>query len=237
MEVKILADAETLAKAVAEAWMQRATQHQATRPWSVALSGGSTPRALFLLLAKEPYCAKIPWERLIAFFGDERSVPPDHDDANVRMARQTLLDHVPMPYHRMPADTGGAKGYAALLEKHLPLNEEGVPVFDLVLLGIGEDGHTASLFPGTEALTETERWVVMNDVPQLDTQRMTLTFPVINAAREVWVLASGKSKQKVVDGVFQSSEAAAAYPITSVDPKQGNLVWWLDRDATTTENR
>ena len=147
---------------------------------SIAVSGGSTPRRLFEILAAE-FREAIPWDRLRVFQVDERCVPPDHEQSNWRMLKETLLDKLPeVRGLRMQAERpGGAAGYETLIRQALGTK----PVFDVVLLGLGADGHTASLFPGTEALHEKERWVVENRVPQLNTTRVTLTFPIVNAAR------------------------------------------------------
>lgn len=173
-------------------------------PFTIALSGGSTPKALYRSLAQSPL---IDWKKVELFFGDERPVPPDHADSNYRMVKEALLDHVKVQAHRMPADTGDAAAYARLLPA----------VFDLVLLGIGQDGHTASLFPGGSALEETEARVVMNDAPQ----RMTITLPVINAAKRVWILA-GPEKAHIV---AQTRDVPGPLPIQRVRPA-GELVWW-----------
>src|SRR5205085_3455500 len=124
--------------------------------------------------------------------------PPEHPDSNYGMAKRALLDHVPVTAHRMVAEHGDAEGYARLLGERIARRRDGAPVLDVVLLGMGDDGHTASLFPGTAALTERTRWVVMNDVPQLKTRRMTLTYPVLNAAEHVWMLIAGAGKRERV---------------------------------------
>lgn len=156
-------------------------------PKYVALSGGRTPRPFFRLLAAD-YRNAIPWDRLQLFQVDERCVPPEHEDSNWRSINELILQRVPeATAHRMRAEAPeGADEYDQLVDALVPKNEAGVPVFDLVVLGIGPDGHTASLFPGTAALNETERFVVRNVVPQLKTERVTLTFPVLNAARHRW---------------------------------------------------
>jgi 6-phosphogluconolactonase len=164
----------------------------------IAVSGGRTPREFFTLLATE-LRNEIPWHRITWFQVDERCVPPDHADSNWRQFRETILNAVPEARaHRMRAeDQDAAAAYEAHLRATLPLNTEGVPVFDIVLLGLGADGHTASLFPGTQALDETERAVVRNSVPQLNTERITLTYPVLNAARHRWFILRGADRREV----------------------------------------
>lgn len=164
----------------------------------IALSGGRTPREFFALLATE-YRSRIPWDRVEFLQVDERCVPPDHDDSNWKQIQETILDLVPEAQaHRVRAEhPHGAEGYETLIRAALPSNEDGVPVFDLVLLGLGPDGHTASLFPGTAALDETQRAVVRNTVPQLDTHRVTLTFPVLNAARHRWFILRGADRRDI----------------------------------------
>lgn len=184
-------------------------------PVSIALSGGSTPKALYESLALSPL---IDWKKVELFFGDERPVPPDHADSNYRMVKQALLDHVKVVAHRMPADTGDAAAYEQLLRTRL----KGQPL-DLVLLGIGNDGHTASLFPGGSAVGETQRWVVMNDTPQ----RMSMTLPLINAAKRVWILA-GADKAGIV---ARTRGLAGPLPIQQVRPA-GELVWWTVSDIS-----
>ncbi len=178
-------------------------------PFTIALSGGSTPKALYRALALSPL---IDWKKVELFFGDERPVPPDHADANFKMVKDALLDHVKVQAHRMPADTGDAAAYEQLLRARL---KDGI--FDLVLLGLGNDGHTASLFPGGSAVDETQRWVVMNDAPA----RMSITLPVINAAKRVWVLV-GADK---ADIVARTAGVPGPLPIQRVAPA-GELVWW-----------
>lgn len=197
-------------------------------PLSIALSGGSTPKLLYETLAAAPFGDRIPWSRVELFFGDERSVSPDHADSNYGMVKRALLDHVQVRAHRMAADVGDAEGYEKLLKERLPA-ANGFPVFDLVLLGIGKDGHTASLFPGTKALDEKQRWVVMNEVPQMNTRRMTLTFPVINNARRVWILATGADKQEILAALRTAT--GPTYPILRVHPEHGELIWWLDQGS------
>lgn len=164
----------------------------------IALSGGRSPREFFTLLATE-HRTRLPWDRIEFFQVDERCVPPEHIDSNWRQIKETILDIVPEAQaHRVRAENPhGPEGYETLLRAALPSNGAGVPVFDLVLLGLGPDGHTASLFPDTQALDETQRAVVRNAVPQLNTHRVTLTFPVLNAARHRWFILRGADRRTI----------------------------------------
>ncbi|MGH7860004.1 MAG: 6-phosphogluconolactonase [Candidatus Binatia bacterium] len=226
----VLGDPAALTRAVAERFEEvvRAAGHE---PVSIALSGGSTPKRLYETLAASPFRERIPWRRVEIFFGDERAVPPDHADSNWGMAKSALFDHVPARAHRMAADTGDAEAYERLVRERVRERQDGVPVLDLVLLGMGGDGHTASLFPGTEALKERARLVMMNPVPKLDTRRMTFTYPLINAARRVWIVVSGADKRPVLSKCLRGEGDYPDLPILGVDPRGGELVWWLDEAA------
>ena len=221
-------DSDALSRNVATAIGQMIDEIART-PVTIALSGGSTPKRLYETLAAEPFRGRLPWQSVELFFGDERTVSPDHPDSNYGMARRALLDPLGLEAHRMPAAEGDAAGYERLVRHRVPAGEDGIPAFDLVLLGVGEDGHTASLFPGTAALDERERLVVMNDVPSLGTRRMTFTFPLLEAARRVWVLASGAAKRAIVARCLDP--AGADLPVARARPRSGELVWWLDEAA------
>lgn len=206
------------------------------RPVTIALAGGSTPQRLYEALAQPPQ--PVDWTRFEFFFGDERSVPPDHPDSNFGMARDALLAKTGAKVHRMAAEKGEAEAYAKLLDERIQVKRGGLPVFDLVLLGVGNDGHTASLFPGTAALDETAQTVVMNDVPQLETRRMTLTYPVLNAAARVWFLITGEGKREIVARCrkgLAGEDAKRTFPMLGVRPAAGELVWWLDKAACGTD--
>jgi 6-phosphogluconolactonase len=186
-EVQCLDDAQALSEAAADEFATASCRAiEARGVFRIALAGGSTPCRLHRILTEAPYRENIPWDRIEFFFGDERTVPPDHSDSNYRMARDTLLtelDIAPERVHRMQAEhrdlTGAARGYQEEIASAFDVTRDGPPPpFDLILLGMGEDGHTASLFPETEALLERERWVVGNEVPKLGVQRMTFkTYP------------------------------------------------------------
>ena len=192
-------------------------------PFRLSLCGGGTPKAIYAALAEE----QLAWENFIITFGDERCVPPDHTDSNFRMAKEALLDRVPIPESNVLRLKGEMEPAAAAAECESNLRaRSGDEVFahDLLLLGMGEDGHTASLFPSSDALAERERWVVANPVPQLGagTTRLTFTFPLINAARRVLFLVTGEKKRSIVDEIRRG---AGSYPAAGVRPENGTLTW------------
>ncbi|MDX1388549.1 MAG: 6-phosphogluconolactonase [Acidobacteriota bacterium] len=224
MQVVALADPDAVASAAAERVVSAA--HEAVRDrgrFVIVLSGGSTPRRLYGLLASAPLGETVPWRETTVLFGDERCVGPNDPESNYRMVRETLLDHVPVPgdqVHRMIGEIAPAKSaatYEAILRALYPGAPR--PVFDLVLLGMGSDGHTASLFPGTAALDETARWVVANHVPALESWRITLTYPALNAARRVVFLVTGRDKAGVFDTVFARREQR--FPAARIAPTDG----------------
>lgn len=204
----------------------------------LALSGGTTPRQLYRALAQPDRRKRLDWGCVHLYFGDERAVPPDHPDSNFRMARETLIDHIPTPaaqVHRMPADPAhieeAAQAYARVLATHLPQDAAGMPVFDLILLGLGTDGHTCSLFPGTGILAERERSVAAVHAPHQDNWRLSLTYPVLNAARHLLFLVAGADKAAVMARICNPSAAAAArLPVEHIAPA-GAVEWHLDRAA------
>ena len=201
--------------------------------FTVALSGGSTPAALYRLLASPPLADDIDWSRWHVFWGDERCVPPDHPDSNFGMARRTLLDHVPIPPSQVYRMVGEDPPQQAAADYALALADALAPDgrLDLALLGIGDDGHTASLFPGTVALEERERLVVANWVPHLDAYRITLTLSTLNRARSVAVLATGADKADAVRRALASRPGDATPPIALVGPADRRAAWYLTQDA------
>lgn len=204
--------------------------------FTIALSGGSTPRLLYQALASPPYAQRIAWDRWQVFWGDERCVPPDHEDSNYLMAERVLLDHVPIPppqVHRMRGEV--APEEAALEYEDIVRNsfQVAIPSFDLILLGLGDDGHTASLFPGTQALQEEHRLVVPNWAPHLQVPRITFTLPLINAAREVVFLVAGQSKANAVTQVLGPSAQNSTLPAALVRPTNGSVRWFLDTEASS----
>ena len=203
------------------AWFPLLAARETTR---IAVSGGSTPKALFHKLATR-YRDAVPWGRITLFQVDERSVPPDDPQSNWRMLRETLLDHVPEARaHRIRAgEVGAADAYEELLRREVPAGPDGIPVLDLVLLGMGADGHTASLFPRSPALDERDRLVVSNPVPQLDTTRVTMTYPLLNAARHRWFLVRGADKAAAFSRAQKGELPAGAIH---------DAVWFVDEAVT-----
>ena len=201
--------------------------------FAVALAGGSTPKATYGALARD-YADRLDWGRVHVFFGDERAVPPDHEDSNYRTACEALLDHVPVgSVHRMRGELLPEEA-AARYEEELRdfFGPDEVPRFDLILCGIGEDGHTLSLFPETSALEVADRWVVANPVLKLESTRLTLTVPVTNAARAVAFLVSGEGKAGTVREILEGEADPRAYPAKLIRPESGDLTWMVDRAAT-----
>jgi 6-phosphogluconolactonase len=234
VSVNIYESSEELAEAAAQEFAARAGEAIDQRGrFAVVLAGGSTPKATYEVLASD-YADRIDWSNVHFFFGDERSVPPDHEDSNYRMAREALLDHVPAgSVHRMqgelPPDEA-AEAYEQELRDFF--GSEELPRFDLILLGTGGDGHTASLFPETAALEVHDRWVVANPVLKLETTRITLTVPVINAARAVYFLVAGEGKAGPVAEILEGTPDPRQYPATLIQP-QGGPKWMLDRPAAS----
>jgi 6-phosphogluconolactonase len=200
--------------------------------FSVALAGGSTPKATYEVLTRD-YADELDWSKVHVFFGDERTVPADHEDSNYRMAQRTLLSRVPVgSVHRMRGElppTEAAAAYEEELRGFFGTSDE-PPSLDLILLGIGEDGHTASLFPETSALEVHDRWVVANPVLKLETTRLTLTVPVINSARAVNFLVAGESKAEALKQILEGDADPHECPAKLVRPP-GGPVWMVDRAA------
>ena len=200
--------------------------------FTVALSGGSTPRRLYQILAAPPYAERIAWDRWQVFWGDERCVPPDHQDSNFRMAKEALLDHVSVPPNHIYRIRGEANPQDAAQEyqqRLLEVFKTSRPVFDMILLGIGDDGHTASLFPGTRALEEKRQFVSANWVPHLQAYRITFTLPLINAAIAVAFLVTDKAKADVLRRVVHPPPGVPVPPAALVRPVSGSVHWFLTR--------
>lgn len=206
----------------------------ARRGWfNLALSGGSTPRALHQRLASPTYASQLDWSRVRVFFGDERCVGPDHPDSNYGMAQATLLSHLPVPpdqIHRLSGEvdpTAAATAYATLLQQVLGDR----PRLDLILLGMGDDGHTASLFPNTAAIHEARRWVIGHYVKSLAAWRLTLTPVIINAAAEIFFLVSGTNKAERLRQVLEGPWQPERLPAQIVRPSDGRVTWYIDTAA------
>ena len=240
LEIRTLNTPQELFEAAAELVASTASEAVAERGrFTIALSGGSTPKNLYNLLATNAR-SSLPWDRMFFFFGDERHVPPTDPESNYRMANEAMLSKVPVApgnVFRVEAekpDAGAAAtAYEQTLRKFFALEAGQIPAFDLILLGMGPDGHTASLFPGTEALQEKSKLFVANWVEKLKTHRLTLTLPVLNAARCVAFLASGTDKAPVLKSVLEGDAPGEQYPAKLVRPAQGKLIWLLDRAAAS----
>lgn len=242
--VQIFPDPQRLAHAAAEEFVRIAeTAIQERGVFTVALSGGSTPQMLYQLLASEPYSERVDWSRTQFFWGDERCVPPDNDESNYLKAHQALLAHIPVPddnIHRvlaeLPPEQAAANYEEILLRYFSALKDEAgrnQARFDLVLLGMGDDGHTASLFPGTRAIHEDTRWVLAQYIDKLAAWRVTLTPAILNHAANILFLVAGAAKnyalQKVVYGSFQPDR----FPAQIIHPTQGELSWMVDEAAAS----
>lgn len=231
---------QELFAAAAEEVVRTANEAVAQRSrFTIALSGGSTPKSLYNLLATNARTA-LPWDRMFFFWGDERHVPPTDPDSNYRMADETLLSKIPVAAGNVfrikaenPDAAAVAEAYEQTILKFFQLKSGEVPNFDLILLGMGPDGHTASLFPGTTALQEKSHLVVANWVEKMKTHRITLTLPVLNAARCVTFLVSGSDKASVLREVLEEDVPAEQYPSKLVRPAAGKLIWLLDRAAAS----
>jgi 6-phosphogluconolactonase len=224
---------EELAEAAARHFVARAEEAINERGrFAVALAGGSTPERTYRMLAQY-YADRLDWSKVHVFFGDERTVSPEDEDSNFRMVRETLLSHIRVgSVHRMRCElppTEAAADYERQLREYF--GTDGVPAFDLIQLGLGEDGHMASLFPETSALDITDRWIVVNPVLKLETWRLTLTIPVINAGGVIAFLVAGEDKAEALKEVLEGDADPRAYPAKFVRPENGDLIWMVDRAA------
>jgi len=233
--IRVFDDLESLSRAAARLFAEEAEKAVAERDrFCVALSGGSTPHRTYEILASESFRGRVPWHGVHIFWGDERCVPPDHPQSNARMARQALLDHVPLlpgnvhpvSGERLPAEAAGS--YETELCR---LFSGRMPRFDLIFLGMGSDGHTASLFPGGSALQERKRWAVEAQGPSGGPPRVTLTLPVLNEARLICFLVAGGNKAKTLARVIRGSNASHPLPAQRVVPWNGELFWYVDSEA------
>ncbi len=237
-EIRVLPSSQEVFELAAEEFVRQANEAiSKSGRFTVALSGGSTPKALYQLLA-EGYATKLRWDRMFFFWGDERHVPPDHPDSNYRMAKEALLSRVPIPEEnvfRIPTEdedaSRAAANYEETLRKFFKLKPGEFPRFDLMLLGMGPDGHTASLFPDTAALQEKTRLVAANWVEKFRAHRLTLTLPLINNSACVLFLITGSDKAAALCEVLARDSPADQFPAKLVQPVNGRLIWLLDRTA------
>ncbi|HJQ25922.1 MAG TPA: 6-phosphogluconolactonase [Blastocatellia bacterium] len=242
-QVRVYRDAQEVALKAARHFARLADQYVVgSGRFTVALSGGSTPRAMFSLLAEAPFADTVPWDSIYFFWGDERSVPPDHADSNYRMANETLLSRVPVPAEhifRIPAELPDPQAAADLYSETLlgffaqpgSSSDTALPRFDLIFLGMGPDGHTASLFPGTTALKVTDKIVAANYVEKFNANRITLTAPTINNARNVTFVVAGPDKAEALSEVLEGDFQPELYPSQLIHPEHGSLLWMVDEAA------
>jgi 6-phosphogluconolactonase len=228
--IRVLQTPEQLAQAAADLVIAAANDcFAADREFVLALSGGRTPQRLFSLLAQR--ADEVNWAQVQVLFADERCVPPADPQSNFGVASRLLIDHVPLPFehvHRMAGEKeplAAAAEYDRLLQERFPTGP------DLLLLGMGEDGHTASLFPQTTALAETQRACLANHVPQLGAWRLTMTYPYLNLAQRVAVLTEGAGKSKVINEVLEGRAGPMQYPIQGIQPLSRDLHWLMDAAA------
>jgi 6-phosphogluconolactonase len=236
-EIMVYADAAELAREAARRFARMAEAFVGdVGRFTVALSGGSTPKAMFEILAAEPFASSLPWRSIYFFWGDERCVPPDHPDSNYRMAYETLLSKVPIPREnifRIPAEDEDHERAATSYSESIRKFFAGEPHFDLVFLGMGTDGHTASLFPGTAALRVHDRIAVANYVEKLQSWRITLTADTINRARNVIFLVAGEDKAPALKQVIEGQRNSEKYPSQLIGPFYGALLWMIDEAAAS----
>ena len=238
-EIRIYRDLAELSGAAAELFAQAASARIAEAgSFFAALSGGTTPRQLYELLSTSPFSVRISWDRVHLFQVDERCVPPAHPESNFKMIREALLAVVPVPrscFHRMAGEledpAEAAHQYALELSTTLPAREGDVPRFDLVILGMGADGHTASLFPDSPALNVTQLWVCPNRPREKGWGRITLTFPVLNAAKQILFLVAGAEKAVTLARVLEGPYQPRDLPAQRIKPLNGRLLWYVDRAA------
>lgn len=236
-EIVVLPSRSEVASRAADEFVTAASEAvEARGVFTVALAGGSTPAGMYQLLAGAPYSSRVEWPRVSFFWGDERCVPPDHPDSNYGAAAGALLSRLLLPeanIHRMrgelPPQTAAAE-YEAEVRRWVSGDP---PRFDLILLGMGDDGHTASLFPGTEALDIDDRLVSANHVPKLNADRLTFTAPLINAARQVIFLVTGEGKAQALKAVLEGTDDPDTYPAQLVRPRDGRLTWLVDEPAAS----
>lgn len=240
VEYRVYDGADALARAAAEHFLEAAQAALAANGVArVAISGGSTPKRTFELLSNpaEKFASTMPWDRIELYWVDERMVPPDSKDSNYRMTREALLDKIPLKPERIFRIEGeldpeqAAARYESAIRNHLRLEGAQGPRFDVLALGMGDDGHTASLFPHTDAINEMIRIAVANHVPQKDTWRVTLTWPVINQARDVFFLIAGNDKAEPLREVLLGEYNPDELPSQLIRPTNGKLLMLLDREA------
>jgi 6-phosphogluconolactonase len=235
MKIQVYPDAEAVSHAAAAYFVQLSRQAIDRQDYfTVVLSGGSTPKRVHELLGQPPYRDQVDWPKVHVFWGDERCVPLDHPQSNAKMAFDTLLNHVPIPREQIHVMSGelppaeSAAQYEAVLLKYFP---DGMPVFDLLFLGMGDDGHTASLFPGTAVLQEKTHWVKENYVEKMNVYRITLTAPAINQADAIVFLVAGAGKAQVLHEVLEGPYQPERLPSQLIRPGNCEAFWLIDEAA------
>jgi 6-phosphogluconolactonase len=238
--VRVLSGVSEIASAAAEELIAASARHSYERPCRVLLSGGTTPEPLYRLLATEPTRSRVDWTALECFLGDERSVPPDHPDSNYGLVKRTLLEPLglmaPRTYRIRGEQTDleiAARRYEALIRSRTGTYPPDDPVLDLVFLGLGRDGHTASLFPGVSIPDDPPRLVVAVHVEALQTMRATVTYRILNAARRVLFLVSGSEKAEALRRTLAPEPGEEPTPASRVAPREGEVIWLCDREAAS----
>jgi 6-phosphogluconolactonase len=237
-DLNIFANSSELVTALSKHFVELANSSISKRGFfRVALSGGSTPKILYQALASPPYNKEIAWDKVFFFWSDERCVPHNNPESNYLMAYENLLSKIPVPKSNIFPTEGqdknpqaSAQQYEVEIKKYFQLSGHDFPAFDLILLGLGPDGHTASLFPGSEALSETKKLVAANFVEKFNSWRLTFTYPTINQAHNVVFLVSGAEKAEIITQIFQSP-GKIPLPAQLVHPVSGKLEWYLDKNA------
>jgi 6-phosphogluconolactonase len=240
MQISVYPDTDTLSRDAAQYIVRLANESVVLHGrFTIALSGGTTPRKLYGMLGDEPYRSQIDWALVDIFWSDERCVPPDSEDSNYLLAQQVLLNKIPIPaaqIHRMPADEldrdTASQAYTNAMRRVFATN--GIPSFDLIQLGMGPEGHTASLFPHQASLHEQQRLVMPVSVPKPPPPRLTFTPPILNAAHNILFLVTGADKADAVQAVLEDEYNPDEYPAQIVRPTNGEVVWMLDTKAAST---
>ncbi len=236
--VKIFKNLETLSLFVAEEFLRNVkSAADRKKPFTVALAGGSTPETLYRDIARLSEKQEIPWDMVHFFWGDERCVPPDSSESNFGMANNLMLSKLAIPednIHRIHGEEeppGETERYAQVLQMNVPVVQNGIPQMDWVFLGMGSDGHTASLFPESDVVQIRDKFCAVSQHPESGQKRITLTLPVLNNASRVSFLIAGDSKSQITEKILQDPSAAEKYPAAMVQPQTGQLEWFIDRDA------
>jgi len=233
--VRVFSDLDALAQGVAGILIKDLDRIEADHFYTIALSGGSTPEYIFRYLA-ENYAERIDWEKLLVFWGDERCVAPESSDSNYRMAYESLLQNVPIPDANIFRIKGEddpateARQYSELVSDNVAEFED-TPQFDLMLLGLGNDGHTASIFPSAISLFNSPRLFDVAVKPEDNQKRITATGRIINNASKVWFIVTGKGKAEIISRIIEQRSGFEKYPASLVNPASGHLVWLLDKAA------